>query len=135
MANRVALDANGLRVSRPGFNVLTTGDANLIFNSNWSQLSLLARGTVVTSGNSGSILYGKTYVNVPLLIFHLNYVDPSLGQRSVQYYNNFAIYTLGQIDFSERLFTVIAANDRFNWQRALAWGTQTVRYSVWDLDL
>lgn len=44
MANRVLLDASGLKVSKPGVNVLTAGDAGLLFDTNTPMLQVIASG-------------------------------------------------------------------------------------------
>lgn len=52
MANRVVMDANGLKVSKPGVNVLTAGDNGLLFDTNTPMLQVIASGgwTGVSSG-------------------------------------------------------------------------------------
>lgn len=58
MANRVLLDADGLKVSPPGRNVLTADDVDLLFTSDWPILGVTEEGTHTvswaSSGNSGS---------------------------------------------------------------------------------
>ena len=51
MANRVVLDVNGLRVSKPGFNAVSTSANNLLFDSNWDMLQVIASGQVSGSGS------------------------------------------------------------------------------------
>lgn len=50
MANRVLLDANGLKISKPGFNVLATGDDNLLFDSSSKMAQVVASGSRTISG-------------------------------------------------------------------------------------
>jgi len=52
MANRIVLDANGLRVSKPGYDVFSAGPENLIFDTN---AGLLVHYTFTMSavGNGG----------------------------------------------------------------------------------
>jgi hypothetical protein len=83
MANRVLLNANGMKVSSPGFDVLTTGNANLQFSSDWSALSLLLAGGVNVAANSSrTVLFGRTFTRLPIAIVPWN----GFGQDSNYYY-------------------------------------------------
>lgn len=80
MTNRVLLNANALRVSKAGVDVLTAGLGNLQFNSDWSALGVLTSGTVSdswsTSGNEGwwatTIGFGRTFASAPLVFFEFD---------------------------------------------------------------
>jgi hypothetical protein len=50
MANRLLLDADKLIVSKPGFDVLTAGEQDLVFDSRRQAQFLVATGTVVVGG-------------------------------------------------------------------------------------
>lgn len=79
MANRVVLGAfDGtyvLRVSRPGFNVLSTGltTNQLAFDSRWSDTGLEFMSGNFTADNSGSVTinYGTTFATPPTVIFRI----------------------------------------------------------------
>ena len=57
MANRVLLGpkggAQGLYISKPGHDVVTTGESNLLFSSDWSSIQVVKTGTLNVS-NGGS---------------------------------------------------------------------------------
>ncbi|AGC36065.1 hypothetical protein B7L88_gp021 [Rhizobium phage RHEph10] len=65
MVNRVLLDTNRLKVSRPGFDVLTATFAQLSFNSDFSAAAIYARGSTSTQGNVVTIPFGKTFAARP----------------------------------------------------------------------
>lgn len=138
MANRVLLDANALKVSRPGFNVLSATDAGLSFNSNWSQAKKHMGGTFLTGVNADTTLsYGKTFLNQPLVMLQLGINFPS-GWSGPN--NAFCIGSGAG-----------AATDPNNGQKFFVWqaiaGPTGVRfitrkgfglvviYSIWDFDL
>lgn len=59
MTNRVVLGHRGsgvygLFISKPGFNVLTATDNNLLFNSNYGTLQIVQAGQVTIGSNSGT---------------------------------------------------------------------------------
>jgi hypothetical protein len=84
MANRVLLNALGLRVTKPGANVLTAGNADLLFSSDWSQVGHHLSGSKTISWTpvpgspqqatwSDSVGFGKTFASVPLVVFTLDF--------------------------------------------------------------
>lgn len=57
MANRLLLNPNGLKISRPGVDVLTASLANdFLFNSDFMLPSLLMHGTTVIPKNSNVVI-------------------------------------------------------------------------------
>ncbi|MBC2806646.1 hypothetical protein C3Y94_026190 [Rhizobium ruizarguesonis] len=83
MANRVLLNTSGLKVSEPGFDVLTAGNANLQFSSDWSALTLLLAGGVnVPASTSQTVFFGRTFIRTPIAIVPWN----GFGQDSNYYY-------------------------------------------------
>jgi len=55
MANRVVIDSNGIKVSKPGQNVLTASNQNLIFDSTKARTGqIYAGGTNLNLGDSSS---------------------------------------------------------------------------------
>lgn len=75
MTNRVVLGAlpgggHGLRVSRPGFDVLNTGLApkQLAFDSRWPAAMRLVKSGLVSSGSGATIDFGETLDVEPLCI-------------------------------------------------------------------
>ncbi|MGO7308776.1 hypothetical protein ACCS91_33515 [Rhizobium ruizarguesonis] len=82
MANRILLDASGLKISSPGFDVLTTGNANLLFSSDWSALSILMVGSVTVPANgSQTVFFGRTFTRSPIVRIPWNGygMDPNGG--------------------------------------------------------
>lgn len=72
MANRVVLDENGLRISRPGIDVLAASPATLMFRSDATLMPVFTTGSIVGSysevgGNGAQYLYGKTFTIAPLV--------------------------------------------------------------------
>lgn len=63
MSNRVLLNENGLRISKPGFNVLTTGSDNLLFDSTSKMIQVVQSG-ILTNVSS------PVTVNLPSLGFY-----------------------------------------------------------------
>ena len=51
MANRILLNTEGLKVSAPGFNVLTDSGANILFDSDFGTASVAYRGSFVVQSN------------------------------------------------------------------------------------
>lgn len=73
MRNRVVLDENGLRVSKPGVNVLNAGPAGLQFSSDWSALAFYRRDEIDCNWSSPdyrNFSLGKTFAKVPMVQFH-----------------------------------------------------------------
>lgn len=78
MSNRVLLNTSGLKVSRPGVNVLTAGNADLNFNSDWSGVNLLISGQVrVENGGTQIIYFGKTFDQPP--VCRIPYLQDGFG--------------------------------------------------------
>lgn len=72
MANRVVLSSTGLKVSKPGFNVLTAGDKDLTFNSDWGSFPTFAKMNInITAGVLHTVNYGKTFANNPILVWSI----------------------------------------------------------------
>ncbi|MBX4911376.1 hypothetical protein HJA82_29120 [Rhizobium bangladeshense] len=86
MVNRVLLDTNRLKISRPGFDVLTATQAQLLFNSDYNTAAIYMRGTTSTQGNIVTIPFGTTFParpNVDLWCINTDVLDPNwvmLGQ-------------------------------------------------------
>lgn len=78
MSNRVLLNSSGLKVSKPGVDVLTAGSTGLQFSSDWSGMPIAERGTVTLNWTTLSsteatsartITLAKTYSSVPYTLF------------------------------------------------------------------
>jgi len=78
MVARVLLNSSGLKVSKPGIDVLSAGFSNLQFSSDWSAMTIVQRG-VHSPAWSVSGLYGtynssiafvKTFSTVPFVLFY-----------------------------------------------------------------
>lgn len=129
MANRILLDKSGLRVSKPGVNVLTAEQRDLIFDSSWSQITPYMKGTVpLSTGSSGvTVLFGKTFTNRPLCILR-----PT--STNYQYINDW--FLLGGDGGGNWMMTQRARllSDRLIIYRH-AGGEPSVNYIIWDFDL
>lgn len=107
MANRVVMDADGIKISKPGENVLTAPNDRLNFTSDWSAFSILLTGTQniswptssVTGSVSYNIPYGVTLPTPPVCQAEVDLgfgwtIMPSTGGsfasigRNVRVYNN-----------------------------------------------
>lgn len=71
MANRVLLDVNGLLVSKPTFDVLTTTENNLLFSSDYHKLGFSFKGAIQLTGYSTNeyLSFGKTFTTPPYVFF------------------------------------------------------------------
>lgn len=65
MANRVLMDANGIKISKPGVNVLTAGQDGLMFDSGTKMLQVIDAGT-----RSGSTtVFDVSFPNIGIVPF------------------------------------------------------------------
>ncbi|MGA0595388.1 hypothetical protein [Enterovirga sp. CN4-39] len=69
MARRIVLFAEGMRISKPGFDALTTGEENLLFSTSRGHLMQLGAGIfVVPGGTSGiRIEFGRDVGQAPMV--------------------------------------------------------------------
>ncbi|UVK46812.1 hypothetical protein BPNPMPFG_002522 [Mesorhizobium sp. AR07] len=129
MANRVLLTAGALKVSKPGFNVMTAADADLIFSSDFSQGSLFSRGSLTFSSNTvKTVNYGKTFVNMPMIMFNVNRGTPMVYNEI--YINDF-ILSASPTAASAWLRV---GSSSFSYHGPLVDG-MAAKYIIWDLDL
>lgn len=128
MANRVLINSSGLKVSKPGFDVLSTADINLLFNSDWSQIKLFTKGvfSASVSGGNQSVMFGKTFNNRPLCMFWAS----STG-GDVQLINDHIVLQF-PIGHASILWWLRVESDRFTTNVQV---NTTFRYQIWDLDL
>lgn len=72
-SNRIYLSpSTGLKVSKPGTNVLTASDGNIIFDSNRSMMHISSRGAIVNAGSgasSGTESISTIASSMPLVLF------------------------------------------------------------------
>ncbi|QIG76838.1 hypothetical protein EVC30_009 [Rhizobium phage RHph_Y1_11] len=80
MANRLLLDTTGLKISKPGIDVLTAAAGNLQFSSDWKQLRVYGRGSFTVPNPIGytpkalggwnsvtfTVSLGKTFSGIPV---------------------------------------------------------------------
>lgn len=86
MVARVVVNQNGMKVSKPGLDVLTAGAANLQFSSDWSAMGVIQSGVHTINswgGNSATdirtIAFNKTFASPPFCAFFLespSYLTP-----------------------------------------------------------
>lgn len=65
MANRVVMDSSGLKISKPGVNVLTANQDGLMFDSSTKMLQVIGAG--VRSGSATT--FTVTYPNIGIVPF------------------------------------------------------------------
>lgn len=77
MTNRVLLNDSGLKISAPGFDVLTAGLNTMAFDSRFPMPKVYTTGAVgITLSNvffasTGLVSYGKTFSRVPTVFYHV----------------------------------------------------------------
>jgi hypothetical protein len=80
MVNRVLLNTSGLKVSKPGADVLSAGPGDLLFSSDWSALGLFTQGSISASWSTNletgwwvqSVPFGKTFATPPAVFFEID---------------------------------------------------------------
>jgi len=100
MANRVLIDSNGIKVSKPGQNVLTATNQNLIFDSSKVRTGqIYAGGTNLNLGDSSSnFLTTSSKANlgyIPLVAIsekNNGDLDPNLGGSEELWVSNVSIW-------------------------------------------
>lgn len=99
MVQRVLLNQSGLKVSKPGVNVLTAGPGQLNFSSDWAGMDVYTRGDVSFNwqirgdGKIGDVpmftrMLGKTFPTIPFVLF---YWDAGGGYVPAGYGHGFAL--------------------------------------------
>lgn len=75
MTNRVLLDASGLKISQPGYDVFSTPNRFMNFTSDWAQANMHTKGVVyLYSGQySQTVYFGTSFSTHPLAIFRAQY--------------------------------------------------------------
>lgn len=126
MANRVLLDPNGMKVSRPGVDVLTAGDADLLFSSDFSQTPVHMKGIVTFSSSSIRTLnFGRTFLNMPMVTFLVSYSS---------FYGLYINDWVESGSLSSANAYVRVRNSSFTYYAPNRDGL-VMRYIVWDLNL
>ena len=79
----------GIKISKPGYDVETCGDDDLILNSKYPMLKINSRGsgslvfTVADSSKSATIPHGLDYA--PLFVVYSEYYDPTTFTKASGY--------------------------------------------------
>lgn len=114
MTGRVLLNSGGLKVSKPGVEVTTTGPGGLQFSSDWSAFGQYMAGSYgvgwsVLSGelgrHDGFISFGKTFATKPAVWF---YLQSSGGLVPIGNASSFSFYGSDNTGTPPRSFGVIA---------------------------
>jgi hypothetical protein len=82
MTNRVLLDNTGLKVSKPGVDVLTAALSDLVFRSDDGGMPVFLKPTILLPtayGTIGTLSYGKTFSYTPHSMLLHTYDDPSVA--------------------------------------------------------
>lgn len=115
MVNRVLLNSSGLKVSKPGTDVLTATPAGLQFSSDWAALGRYTSGSLGVSFSDvggergrydGFISFGKTFPTTPLVWFYLN--SPSGGLSPMGNASGFTLFGSDGSVSPPRTFGVVA---------------------------
>lgn len=129
MANRVLLNSSGLKVSRAGVNVLTASNLQLLFDSNWSQITPFIRSQWSIPGNSNQFFaFGRSFVNLPMVVIS---GPPVLGGR-VQFINSFQLWQ-GTFNWVETAFWAEVVSNGVHMRSNS--GATTFQLTIWDFDL
>lgn len=127
MTNRVVMSAaDGVKVSKPGVNVLTASDEDLVFNSAWSAFAIHSTGsqsvswpTSISGSYSQNIPYGETFPSPPIVQIETNVtgnwtIMPAIGGALASMGRNVRIYRSpgGWVFTAFWRFTVVATNTR-----------------------
>lgn len=68
LANRVLIHPDGMKISKPGVDVLSASNAQLLFSSDWTHPSLWLRGTIIASyGVTTTVYFGKSFSRPPFV--------------------------------------------------------------------
>lgn len=133
MANRVVLDvANGLKVSKPGFNVLTASGLNIQFDSAWPQTKFWSRNQVYLPQKTDgphTISFGKTFARRPMVFAIMDdrqVLNVGLKQWLVTTIPGFGIRR------TPHGALVVNNNHMLVWS---PYAALTMKYVIWDLDL
>lgn len=114
MTGRVLLNGSGLKVSKPGIDVLTASPGGLQFSSDWSAFGQFTSGSYgvgwsVLSGekgrHDGSISFGKTFPTKPAVWF---YLQSSGGLVPIGNASGFSLFGSDGTGSPPRTFGVIA---------------------------
>lgn len=134
MVNRVLLNANGMKVSAPGNNVLTAPEAQLLFNSQWSALDVLMRGSFSPGDDTTTTInYGKTFPSRPPTYFIVgrrrNLDGGGFGWRWSHHIGTFV-----RADTDGVLYFCNVFDNRFVFENDDN-DVDVVKYVVWDFNL
>lgn len=134
MANRILLNQSGLKVSKPGINVLSASDINLNFSSDWGIMATLISGAITLAADAEQdVFYGKTFTVMPMV---------SAGfRRSGR--NRLDGQGLGQLEFgwlepvsppTAQFIHITPRNNRVSFRNLTDW-TYIFYYNVWSYNL
>lgn len=133
MANRVILEPNKLLISKPGVNVLTATNTELLFSSEWSAPGIHMRGSVMLDGaESKTVLFSKAFDTPPFVTLAMDLGDPHARHNIV--WGGFAWVTaeFGDPNFPH-VFIAAIANTGMSFMSSM--DTQSeFYYTVWDYE-
>ncbi|MBN8241859.1 hypothetical protein JF546_02400 [Nitratireductor aquimarinus] len=147
MPDRVLLDDAGLRVSKPGYDVKTATEGQLLFNSRWSAMKRLLFGQfdIAVPGpgdfpTNHTVMYGKTFTYRPLVFSIVHGYNNSVGLNGgiPRHHIGTAAYFVFYSPSPNIRYVVNVRNDRFNVQMNSSfsengvWTRARVYYAIWD---
>lgn len=96
MTNRVSIDATGIKVSKPGFDVLTATKSQLIFDSADGNGKVLAHGSATLTKGPGwhSKSFPKAFTTRPMVFYQWGSVTFIGGMRAGTSNQYMAVNTL-----------------------------------------
>lgn len=128
MVNRVLLNADGLKVSVAGQDVLTATEANLLFNSDYAQPSVWMRGSFsIGDDTTRTVNFGKTFNPRPWVTFLAN-ISGDASDDPMAFENDNANWGISTLRY---WCNVGSSSFTF---RAVTSGAD-VQYIVWDINL
>lgn len=129
MVNRILLNTEALKISKPGFDVLAASELNLQFNSKYNGLGIRAKGAVTTNGSVATVYYPKIFAAVPHIDIY--YSCPDLyGSQWVASASQYWPHTLGA---AGEWFDVTANTQYMQFYSQLAGYLTYWVYVVWSL--
>lgn len=133
MTNRVLLDSSGLKVSKPGVNVITANRNQLLFGSDASCMTLHMSGVWALSNTTATqtLLLGKTFSRIPYVTLFVDFGGSfNVGGQFI----GFVQYTYRPDGVTSNTVTVHALTDRLEAVTNTGYAFN-IYYAVWDFTL
>lgn len=130
MVNRVLIgQPSQIKVSRPGFDVLSSSNINTLFDVDSSHFSILERGSLV--GSNDSFVYhnfSRSYANVPLVQFLIR--DPNDTTIGLSYFGSHFL-----MSSSGPWARCYVTSNRIELRARANWTGRIWNFIVWDMNI